>query len=66
MPPAVLPQARQALITCALGAYRRPLDQVLALDRDGVRPAATRPTPSGDEGPMALKAVFKQLWEVLS
>ena len=38
----------------------------LALDRDALRPAAERPTGSGDDEPVDLKAVFKQIWEVLS
>ena len=66
MAPAVLRQARQALIACALVAYQSPLSQVLALDRDAVRPAAERPTLSDDDEPVDLKAVFKQIWEVLS
>src|SRR5712691_338961 len=66
MAPAVIRQARQALIACALVAYQHPLYQVLALDRDVMRPAAARPTPAGDEEPVDLKAVFKQIWEVLS
>jgi hypothetical protein len=66
MTPAVLRQARQALIVCALVAYQRPLYQVLALDRDTMRPVAERLPPSGDEEPVDLKAVFKQIWEVLS
>ena len=40
MTPAVLRQARQALITHALVAYQRPLYQVLDLDGDARRPAA--------------------------
>ena len=39
MTPAVLHQARQALIACALVAYQRPLYQVLALD---AAPSAAR------------------------
>ena len=66
MAPAVVRQARQALIACALVAYQHPRYQVLALDRDVMRPAAARPTPAGDEEPVDLKAVFKQIWEVLS
>ena len=66
MTPAVLRQARQALIECALVAYQSPLYQVLALDRDTLRPAAERPTGSGDDEPVDLKAMFKQIWEVLS
>ena len=63
MTPAVL---RQALIARALVAYQRPLYQVLALDRDAMSSAAERLPPSGDEAPVDLKAVFKQIWEVLS
>jgi hypothetical protein len=59
-------QARQGLITRGLVAYRHPLYQVLALDRDALRPAAERPTESDDDEPVDLKAVFKQIWEVLS
>jgi hypothetical protein len=68
MSSAVLSQARQALIACTLVAYQRPLYQVLALDRDALRPTAERPTLSlpGDDAPVDLKAVFKQIWEVLS
>ena len=63
MAPAVLRQARQALIACALVAYQRPLYQVLALDRVVMSPAAVSPTPAGDVEPVDLKAVGKQLWE---
>jgi hypothetical protein len=66
MTPAVLRQARQALIECALVAYHSPLYQVLALERDAMRPAAEHPPGSGDDEPVDLKAVFKQIWEVLS
>jgi hypothetical protein len=66
MTPTVLRQARQALIACALVAYQSPLYQVLALDRDALRPAAVRPPLEGDDAPVDLKAVFKQIWEVLS
>jgi len=66
MTPVVLRQARQALIEFALVAYQRPLYQVLALDRDALRPASERPTLSGDDEAVDLKAVFKQIWEVLS
>ena len=38
MPPAVLRQARQALIQCDLVAYERPLYQVLALGGDARGP----------------------------
>jgi hypothetical protein len=66
MAPAVIRQARQALIACALVASQHPLSQGLALDRDVMRPAAARPTPAGDEEPVDLKAVCKQIWEGLS
>jgi hypothetical protein len=66
MTPAVLRQARQALIEFALVAYQSPLYQVLALDGDGRQPAAARSPLSGDDEPVDLKAVFKQIWEVLS
>ena len=68
MTSAVFSQARQALIACTLVAYQRPLYQVLALDRAALRPTAARPTLSlpGDDAPVDLKAVFKQIWEVLS
>ena len=66
MTPAVLRQARQALIARALVASQRPLYQILALERDAMRSAAERRAPSGDEEPVDLKAVFKQIWEVLS
>ena len=58
--------ARQALIEFALVAYQRPLYQVLALDRDALRPAAERPPLSGDDEPVDLKAVFVRIWEVLA
>jgi len=66
MTPTVLRQARQALITCALVAYQHPFYQVLTLDRDALQPAAERPTLSDNDEPVDLKAVFKQIWEVLS
>ena len=66
MTPAVLRQARQALIARALVAYPRPLYQVLARERDAMSSAAERLAPSGDEEPVDLQAVFKQIWEVLS
>ena len=56
-------QARQALIQQGLIAYRPPLYQVLAL-------GAPEPAPSDDlqseEEAVDIKAVFKQIWEVLS
>ena len=61
-----LHQARQALIRLGLVAYQRPLYQVLALDRDVRSPVAAHPTPADDEDPVDLKAVCKQIWEVLA
>lgn len=58
-----LRQARQALITHNLLAYRRPLYQVLALadqNRQGT------PGPEAPDDSVDLQAVFKQIWEVLS
>jgi len=58
-----LRQARQALLTHNLLAYRHPLYQVLALteqNRQGT-PGSEAPDDSVD-----LQAVFKQIWEVLS
>ena len=66
MTPAVLRQARQALITLALVAYERPLYQVLALDGDPRSPAAALSPLSVHDEPVDIKAVFKQIWEVLS
>ena len=58
---AELHQARQALITRGLVAYQRPLYQVLALDA-----APIEATPTADEEPVDLQAVFARIWEVLS
>jgi hypothetical protein len=58
-----LRQARQALITHNLLAYRPPLYQVLALTEQN------RPGPPGPDAPddsVDLQAVFKQIGEVLS
>jgi hypothetical protein len=63
MTPAVLRQARQALMQCDLVAYERPLYQVLGLGGDARRP---EPATLSDDEPVDLKAVFKQIWEVLS
>ena len=54
-------QARQALITRGLVAYHRPLYQVLALDA-----ASIEATPTADDEPVDIKAVFARIWEVLS
>jgi hypothetical protein len=66
MTPAGLRQARQALSTLALVAYEHPLYQVLALDGDARQPAAALSPLSGNDEPVDIKAVFKQIWEVLS
>jgi hypothetical protein len=66
MTPAVLRQARQALIKHALVAYECPLYQVLALDGDARRPTTELAPLAGDNEPVDLKAVFKHIWEVLS
>ena len=66
MTPAVLRQARQVLITHALVAYQPPLYQVLGLDGDARRPAATLATRAGDDESVDIKAVFARIWEVLS
>jgi len=63
MSPLVLHQARQALITWGLVAYRRPLYQVLALGQEA---EAGTDRPSPDDEAVDLKAVFKTIWEVLS
>jgi hypothetical protein len=59
----VLRQARQALITRGLVAYERPLYQVLALGAED-RTAPACPAPADEE--VDIKAVFQQIWEVLS
>ena len=64
MAPAVLRQARQALIQCGLVAYERPLYQVLALGGDARGPELAPVSDAAE--PVDLKAVFKQIWEVLS
>jgi hypothetical protein len=58
---AQLRQARHALITQCLLAYRHPLYQVLAL---GTPPHET--LPDATDGAVDLKAVFERIWEVLS
>src|SRR5213594_3644698 len=54
MSPAVLRQARQALITHALVAYACPLYQVLALDGDARRPTAELASLASDNEPVDL------------
>jgi hypothetical protein len=61
--PALLHQARQALMTRGLVAYRRPLYQVLALDEVD---RADRARPQADDEKVDIQAVFKTIWEVLS
>lgn len=58
---AQLGQARQALITHRLLAYRRPLYRVLALEtRPPIQPPDLEPPDDGVD----LQAVFEQIWEV--
>lgn len=64
MTPEALRQARGALIHLGLVAYERPLYQVLALGGDARAPE--RAALVGDDEAVDLKAVFKQIWEVLS
>jgi len=59
----LLRQARQALIRQGLVAYRRPLYQVLAL---GVPERAPSADSKIEDDAVDIKAVFKQIWEVLS
>jgi hypothetical protein len=63
MSAAQLAQARQALITQRLLAYRRPLYQVLALETP---PPAAAPDREPHDDRVDLQAVFEQIWEVLS
>lgn len=58
-----LRQARQALIELGLVAYRPPLYQVLAL---GAPESAATDDLQREEEAVDIKAVFKQIWEVLS
>jgi hypothetical protein len=58
-----LRQARQALITHNLLAYRHPLYQVLALTEQNRQGS---PGPEAPDDSVDLQAVFKQIWEVLS
>jgi hypothetical protein len=66
MTPAMLDQARQALIACTLVAYQHPLYQILGLD------AAPREAPKSaspvatDDDPVDIKVVFARIWEALS
>ena len=63
MSEAQLTQARQALITHHLLAYRRPLYQVLALGHHLVQNRSPQPAA---EDEVDLKAVFERIWEVLA
>ena len=58
-----LHQARQALVRQGLVAYRRPLYQVLAL---GVPETTPANDPTAEDHAVDIKAVFNQIWEVLS
>jgi len=60
---AQLRQARHVLIAQNLRAYRHPLYQVLALGAQ-TREAAAGPKTHDDT--VDIKAVFQQIWEVLS
>ena len=62
--PEGLRQARGRLVHLSLVAYERPLYQVLALGEDARGPG--RATPAGDDEAVDIKAVFAQIWEVLS
>jgi hypothetical protein len=63
MTPPGLRQARQALVARGLVAYQRPLYQVLALGgEEQAEPVGSAP----DDDAVDMKAVFKQIWEVLS
>jgi len=64
MTPEGLRQARGRLVHLGLVAYERPLYQVLALGEDARGPE--RETPAGDDEAVDIKAVFAQIWEVLS
>jgi len=66
MSPAVLDQARQALVVCALVAYQRPLYQVLALDAAPREATPSASTVAADDEPVDIQAVFARIWEVLS
>lgn len=59
----LLHQARQSLIGQGLVAYRRPLYQVLAL---GAPEPAPADEPTAQDDTVDIKAVFNQIWEVLS
>ena len=62
--PEELRQARGRLVHLGLVAYERPLYQVLALGED--TRGRERATLAGDDEAVDIKAVFAQIWEVLS
>lgn len=62
--PAGLRQARGRLVHLGLVAYERPLSQVLALGEDAR--GRERATLAGANDAVDIKAVFAQIWEVLS
>ena len=62
--PEGLRQARGRLVHLGLVAYERPLYQVLALGED--TRGRERATLTGDDEAVDIKAVFAQIWEVLS
>ncbi len=62
--PEELRQARGRLVHLGLVAYERPLYQVLALGED--TRGRERATLTGDDEAVDIKAVFAQIWEVLS
>jgi hypothetical protein len=62
--PEELRQARGRPVHLGLVAYERPLYQVLALGEDA-RPVGAQPRQATMEA-VDIKAVFAQIWEVLS
>jgi hypothetical protein len=62
--PEELRQARGRLVHLGLVAYERPLYQVLALGED--TRGRERATLAGDDEAVDIKAVFAQIWKVLS
>ena len=62
--PEGLRQARERLVHLGLVASERPLYQVWALGEDAR--GRERATPAGDDEAVDIKAVFAQIWEVLS
>ena len=64
MSTAQLQTARKLLVEQGLVAYQRPLYQVLALEEPPRAPLAEPTHPQPDA--VDIKAVFEQIWEVLS